>query len=69
MAAYKVEYRLKSATEGMTKTEAEAVETKTARISASSASRALSAVYNELKEKGEVAGKADVVFLEARVVA
>lgn len=68
MAAYEITYKLRREVNELPKAEAEALEPKKVRVSATSATLALSQVANDLKNDNVVSGKGEVIFLEARVV-
>lgn len=66
---YLITYRLRNDIADLSASEIGATDPKHRRTRASNATRAISAVVNDLKNAGEISGKADIVILEAKVVA
>lgn len=66
---YLITYRLRNDIADLSASEIGAIEPKKRRVRAANATRAISAVVNDLKNAGDISGKADVIILEAKVVA
>lgn len=67
--AYAVSYTLRSAEAGKTPAEVATIEPTVVRVKASNATRAISAVVNQLKNDGTIDGKGEIIIKEAKVVA
>lgn len=67
--AYAVSYTLRSEEADKTPAEVATIEPTVVRVKASNATRAISAVVNQLKDEGVISGKGDAVIKEAKVVA
>lgn len=68
MPAYGVSYRLHRDTGDMTPRMVDEIRPREARVVASDAQRAISSLVNDLKGDGIINSKADVKFLEVRVI-
>ncbi|ATW58468.1 hypothetical protein SEA_ZION_68 [Corynebacterium phage Zion] len=68
MPAYSVSYRLHRETGDMTPREVIELEPRVERVVASDAQRAISSLVNDLKGDGIINSKADVKFLEVRMI-
>lgn len=68
MPAYSVSYRLHRDTGDMTPRMVDEMVPRVARVVASDAQRAISSLVNGLKEDGIINSKADVKFLEVRII-
>lgn len=64
---YAVSFKVRQA--DLSKADFDILEPEVARVRASNATRAISQVVNNLKAEGRIQGKADVVIVEAKVVA
>lgn len=67
--AYAVSYTLRSAEADKSLAEVATIEPTVVRVKASNATRAISAVINQLKNDEIIKGKGDVIVKEAKVVA
>lgn len=68
MPAYKVSYRLHRDTGDMNPREVSELEPRVARVVASDAQRAISSLVNDFKADSLIGSKADVKFLEVRMI-
>ena len=68
MPAYRVSYRLRQDTCDMDSREVSELEPRVDRVVASDAQRAISSLVNDFKADGTISSKADVKFLEVRVI-
>lgn len=68
MPAYSVSYRLRQETGDMNSREVSELEPRVERVVASDAQRAISSLVNDFKGDGIINSKADVKFLEVRLV-
>lgn len=66
---YQINYLYTNDTEGLSLADKAKLFPSVGRIRASNATRAISAFINEQKNAGKISGKADIVILEAKVVA
>lgn len=69
MAAYNVSWKLRDEIREYSASEKEEWSPNVDRVSASDAQRAISRVVNDLKSNGAIRSKADIIILEAKVVA
>lgn len=69
MAAYNVSWKLRDQIRQFSASEKEEWPPNVDRVSASDAQRAISRVVNDLKSKRAIRSKADIIVLEAKVVA
>lgn len=68
MPAYKVSYRLHRETGDMTPREVSELKPREERVVASDAQRAISSLVNDFKADGIINSKADIKFLEVRMI-
>lgn len=68
MRIYSLPYRLKQDKTGLTPREVDQIEPRHARVVATTAQRAISALTNDLKAQGAIGSKADVEIIEAKLV-
>lgn len=69
MANYLVRYNFRSDLKDLSNSDKALVKPEEARIGASSATRAISAVLNDLKAEGAISSRSEVIVAEAVVVA